>query len=261
MLVFDVNETLLDLGVLREPFAEVFGDAAALGERFARLLHGSLVATLTDAYEDFASIGRRALDVVASRRGREPCRMRIAMRSWGRCAASRPTQRCPRARTASLFRLPPRHPHELLGRGAGTAGARRPPRDVRPRALGRRCPPLQAGAGAVPDGSRAAARAALGAADGCRTTTGMHRGRRRQGVPPRTWREPTCPSCSAATGRRGSGSLDRRGHAPRGRRAAWLRSRRGPGRTPCGADLPCDPTGRRGVNSSRPTGVRSRERG
>ncbi|MBA3728010.1 MAG: hypothetical protein H0W94_02175 [Actinobacteria bacterium] len=71
MLVFDVNETMLDLGVLREPCAEVFGDAAALGEWFARLLHGSLVATLTDAYEDFASIGRRALDdVAASRRGR-----------------------------------------------------------------------------------------------------------------------------------------------------------------------------------------------
>ena len=29
------------------------------------------MATVTDAYEDFASIGRRALDVVASRRGRE----------------------------------------------------------------------------------------------------------------------------------------------------------------------------------------------
>ena len=70
-LVFDVNETLLDLSVLRDPFALAFGEAAPLGEWFARLLHGSLVATVTDSYEDFASIGRRALDVVASRRGRE----------------------------------------------------------------------------------------------------------------------------------------------------------------------------------------------
>jgi 2-haloacid dehalogenase len=57
--------------VLRDPFARAFGDAAALGEWFALLLHGSLVATVTDTYEDFATIGRRALDVLASRRGRD----------------------------------------------------------------------------------------------------------------------------------------------------------------------------------------------
>jgi 2-haloacid dehalogenase len=71
VLVFDVNETLLDLAALRDPFARAFGDAAPMGEWFARLLHGSLVATVTDSYEDFASIGRRTLDAVASRRGRE----------------------------------------------------------------------------------------------------------------------------------------------------------------------------------------------
>lgn len=66
-----MNETLLDLGALREPFAQAFGDAEPLGEWFARLLHGSLVATLTDSYEDFGSIGRRALDALAHRRGVE----------------------------------------------------------------------------------------------------------------------------------------------------------------------------------------------
>ena len=71
VLVFDVNETLLDLTTLHDPFARAFGDAAPMDEWFARLLHGSLVATLTDSYEDFAWIGRRALDAVASRRGRE----------------------------------------------------------------------------------------------------------------------------------------------------------------------------------------------
>ncbi|HET8525348.1 MAG TPA: haloacid dehalogenase type II [Actinomycetota bacterium] len=69
VLVFDVNETLLDLAALRAPFARAFGDAAPLGEWFARLLHASLVATLTDSYEDFASIGRRALEAGAARRG------------------------------------------------------------------------------------------------------------------------------------------------------------------------------------------------
>lgn len=68
VLVFDVNETLLDLRALRDPFVDAFGSADMLGEWFARLLHGSLVATLTDSYEDFGSIGRRALDAVASRR-------------------------------------------------------------------------------------------------------------------------------------------------------------------------------------------------
>ena len=70
-LAFDVNETLLDLRALREPFASAFGETAPLGEWFARLLHGSLVATLTDSYEDFGSIGRRALETVAARRGLE----------------------------------------------------------------------------------------------------------------------------------------------------------------------------------------------
>lgn len=69
VLVFDVNETLLDLAALRDPFARAFGDAAPLGEWFARLLHASLAATLTDSYEDFASIGRRALEAAAARRG------------------------------------------------------------------------------------------------------------------------------------------------------------------------------------------------
>lgn len=70
-LAFDVNETLLDLGALRDPFTEAFGDDDPLAEWFVRTLHGSLVATITDAYEDFGTIAGRALDVVAARRGRE----------------------------------------------------------------------------------------------------------------------------------------------------------------------------------------------
>lgn len=71
VLVFDVNETLLDLSSLRDPFTRAFGGAAPLGEWFARLLHGSLVATVTDSFEDFSYIGRRALDAVAARQGVE----------------------------------------------------------------------------------------------------------------------------------------------------------------------------------------------
>ena len=71
VIVFDVIETLLDLRPLQEPFVRVFGDPAPVGEWFARLLHGSLVATVTNTYEDFGTIGQRALDVVASRRDRD----------------------------------------------------------------------------------------------------------------------------------------------------------------------------------------------
>jgi 2-haloacid dehalogenase len=70
-LVFDVIETLLDLRPLREPFARAFGGPSPLGEWFARLLHGSLVATVTDTYEDFGTIAGRALDAVASRQDQD----------------------------------------------------------------------------------------------------------------------------------------------------------------------------------------------
>jgi 2-haloacid dehalogenase len=50
LLVFDVNETLLDMSPLRIDFEDVFGDAEALGEWFARLLHGSLVSNQLGEY-------------------------------------------------------------------------------------------------------------------------------------------------------------------------------------------------------------------
>ncbi len=69
-IVFDVNQTLLDLSVMREPFAEALGDDDALREWFARMLHLSLVATLTGLDSDFGQVGRAALLAVADRRGR-----------------------------------------------------------------------------------------------------------------------------------------------------------------------------------------------
>ncbi len=66
--VFDVNETLLDLAVLDPPFQRAFGTPAARQEWFAQLLQSALVATVTDVYTDFGTIGRAALDMVARRR-------------------------------------------------------------------------------------------------------------------------------------------------------------------------------------------------
>lgn len=69
-LVFDVNETLLDLRALDAPFAEVFGEADVRKEWFQQLLQSALVSTVTGRYADFGSIGRAALQMVAARRGR-----------------------------------------------------------------------------------------------------------------------------------------------------------------------------------------------
>ncbi len=68
VIVFDVNETLLDLSALRSPFEGIFGPSAPLGEWFARMLHGSLVANLTDSYRSFGEIGVEALEALAKKR-------------------------------------------------------------------------------------------------------------------------------------------------------------------------------------------------
>jgi 2-haloacid dehalogenase len=67
--VFDVNETLLDMGALDPLFERVFGDASARGEWFGQLQQSWLVATVTGHYEEFGTIGGTALRMVAKRRG------------------------------------------------------------------------------------------------------------------------------------------------------------------------------------------------
>ncbi len=67
-MAFDVNETLLDLGAMRPAFAELIGSAEPMGEWFARMLHGSLVANHTGQYRPFAMLGIEALLVVAQKR-------------------------------------------------------------------------------------------------------------------------------------------------------------------------------------------------
>jgi 2-haloacid dehalogenase len=69
VLVFDVNETLLDLGHLRSRFAEALGHADLIGEWFARMLHGSLVANHLGAHRSFGLIGAETLMTVAQKRG------------------------------------------------------------------------------------------------------------------------------------------------------------------------------------------------
>jgi 2-haloacid dehalogenase len=67
--LFDVNETLLDLGALDPHFERVFGDAGVRRAWFLQLLQSALVATVTGAYADFGKIGAAALEMVTEREG------------------------------------------------------------------------------------------------------------------------------------------------------------------------------------------------
>lgn len=69
--VFDVNETLLDLGSLDPYFEEVFGDASVRRTWFLQMLQSAFVATITGAYSDFGALGAAALEMTAERQGVE----------------------------------------------------------------------------------------------------------------------------------------------------------------------------------------------
>lgn len=69
VIVFDVNETLLDLAALDPLFTRIFGDAAARREWFRQVLQLALTATVTDAYSEFGAVGMAALEMTAARRG------------------------------------------------------------------------------------------------------------------------------------------------------------------------------------------------
>lgn len=71
VLVFDVNETLIDLGVLRPTFERVFDSPLAIKLWFTQLLRLSHVATLTGQYQPFNTLGGDALGLVAQMTGVE----------------------------------------------------------------------------------------------------------------------------------------------------------------------------------------------
>lgn len=69
LIAFDVNETLLSLDPIKKKMDDAFGIGAPVGEWFARMLHGSLVANATNSYRPFGDIGIEALLTVAAKRG------------------------------------------------------------------------------------------------------------------------------------------------------------------------------------------------
>jgi 2-haloacid dehalogenase len=68
-IVFDVNETMLDLRALDPIFERHFGDAAVRGQWFSQVLLTSMTITLVGDYANFAKVGGAALAMVCERRG------------------------------------------------------------------------------------------------------------------------------------------------------------------------------------------------
>jgi 2-haloacid dehalogenase len=68
-IVFDVNETLLDLETIRPTFDRLFGDPAAMRLWFAGLITYSEALTLAGAYVPFTDIGASVLRMLAATRG------------------------------------------------------------------------------------------------------------------------------------------------------------------------------------------------
>jgi 2-haloacid dehalogenase len=68
VIVFDSNETLLDLAALDPLFARAFGDAAARKTWFEQVLQLFLTATVIGDYRPFDALADAALDMVAVRR-------------------------------------------------------------------------------------------------------------------------------------------------------------------------------------------------
>src|SRR5689334_10554335 len=69
IIVFDVNETLLDLDSIRPVFDRIFGDPAAMRLWFANLITYSEALTLAGVYVPFTDIGGAVLRMLAATRG------------------------------------------------------------------------------------------------------------------------------------------------------------------------------------------------
>src|ERR1700739_1554742 len=69
VLVFDVNETLIDIEALAPLFGELFGDERVLREWFGQLVMYSMTATLAEYYVDFFTLGQGVLRMLADIHG------------------------------------------------------------------------------------------------------------------------------------------------------------------------------------------------
>jgi 2-haloacid dehalogenase len=69
VILFDVNETMLDLAALDPLFEDRFGTRETRREWFDQTLQSAMVGTITGEYTDFGAVGMAALAMVAARHG------------------------------------------------------------------------------------------------------------------------------------------------------------------------------------------------
>lgn len=69
VIVFDVNETLIDIEALSPHFERVFGDGRVLREWFGQLVLYSMATALSGLYEDFSTLGRGVFEMLGAVHG------------------------------------------------------------------------------------------------------------------------------------------------------------------------------------------------
>lgn len=69
VLVFDVNETLIDIDSIAPIFERIFGDPGAMRAWFGQLLTYSMTVTSSSHYVDFFTLGQGVLRMLATIRG------------------------------------------------------------------------------------------------------------------------------------------------------------------------------------------------
>jgi 2-haloacid dehalogenase len=65
VLVFDVNETLIDIDFLAPLFEQIFGDPRVVHEWFGQLVLYSMTTTMSGCYVDFFTLGQGLLKMLA----------------------------------------------------------------------------------------------------------------------------------------------------------------------------------------------------
>ena len=65
VLVFDVNETLIDIEAMTPLFTQIFGNARAMREWFAQLVTYSMTTAISHHYIDFFTLGQAVLRMLA----------------------------------------------------------------------------------------------------------------------------------------------------------------------------------------------------
>jgi 2-haloacid dehalogenase len=69
LIVFDVNETLLDLGTMEPTFERIFGEKSAMRLWFANFILYSAALTVAGCYVPFTDIGAAVMKMLADTRG------------------------------------------------------------------------------------------------------------------------------------------------------------------------------------------------